>query len=253
MNYDSYAPIYDATAHDAWSVAQANWIMGWLREHGIMPTSALDLACGTGSAALMFAAAGCHVVGVDQSAAMLEIARGKARDAGADVTFVQADMRCLTKDERRTTKEELARLSIVLRPSSVVLATCFDALNELIADTDLERVCMAAAAALQPGGWFVFDMLKADLLTEDERDVIICNNMDCVVYHRFSYDEETGETTRRVVWLAREIERWWRGEETHMLRAWSDGEVRAALAAAGLRLAEQHDSHERIVYIARPI
>ena len=49
------------------------------------PARVLDLACGTGEAALVFAAAGCEVAGVDQSAAMLEIARGKARDAGYDV------------------------------------------------------------------------------------------------------------------------------------------------------------------------
>jgi SAM-dependent methyltransferase len=248
MSYDAYAPIYDATAQDAWSIEQAAWTLGWLRERGIMPASVLDLACGTGGAALMFASAGCHVLGVDRAAAMLEIARGKARDAGADVRFVQADFGKLTIDERRTTK---ADSSFILHPSSFELVSCFDALNELTADGDLERVYMAAAAALQPGGWFVFDMLDADVLTQDERDIIICNNADCVVYHRFSHDEETGVTTRRVVWLVREIERWWRGEETHTLRAWRSDEIHTALATAGLRLVEQHDHAERVVYIAQ--
>jgi SAM-dependent methyltransferase len=252
MSYDAYAPVYDATAQDAWSAEQAAWMLGWLRERGIMPASALDLACGTGGAALMFAAGGCRVLGVDHSAAMLEIARGKARDAGADVTFVQADIRALTRRQGgKETKHNTPALSFVVRRSSIVLVTCFDALNELTADDDLERVCMAAAAGLSPGGWFVFDMLDADVLTQDERDAIICNNADCVVYHRFSYDEDTGEATRRVVWLVREIERWWRGEETHTLRAWRSDEIHTALAAAGLRLVEQHDHAERVVYIAQ--
>ena len=61
------------------------WALAWLAERGVQPARMLDLACGTGEAALVFAAAGCEVAGVDQSAAMLEIARGKARDAGYDI------------------------------------------------------------------------------------------------------------------------------------------------------------------------
>jgi SAM-dependent methyltransferase len=251
MNYDAYAPIYDATGQDAWSLEQATWTLGWLRERGVMPASALDLACGTGGAALMFASAGCHVVGVDHSAAMLGIARGKARDAGAKVTFVQADVTELTNDERRTANKESTESFFVLHLSSFVLTTCFDAMNELTAGGDLARVCMEAAAALRPGGWLIFDMQDADVLMQDERDVVVYNSPDCVVYHRFSYDEETGLITRRVVWLVRELEHWWRGEEQHTLRAWSVADVHAALAAAGLRLVEQHAHAERVVYIAQ--
>ncbi len=244
MNYDAYAPIYDTTAQDTWSAKQATWTLDWLRKRGVMPASVLDLACGTGGAALMFASAGCHVVGVDRSAAMLEIARGKVRDAGADVTFVQADVQLTTDDRRQTTDQKN-----IHRPYNLV--TCFDALNEITAGGDLERICTAVAAALQPSGWFVFDMPDPDVLTEDERDVVVSNNTDCVVYHRFSHDEETGITTRRVVWLVREIERWWRGEETHTLRTWSRNDIQTALATAGLHIVEQHNHAERMIYVAR--
>src|SRR5215216_3533074 len=91
--YEAYAPIYDAIGQGRFSARMAAWALAWLAECGVhQPARVLDLACGTGEAALVFAAAGCEVAGVDRSAAMLEIARGKARGAGYDITFIQGDM-----------------------------------------------------------------------------------------------------------------------------------------------------------------
>src|SRR6476646_5446275 len=91
--YEAYASIYDAIGQGHFSARLAAWALAWLAEHGRSPARVLDLACGTGEAALIFAAAGCAVNGVDQSAAMLDIARGKARDAGYDITFICGDIR----------------------------------------------------------------------------------------------------------------------------------------------------------------
>jgi hypothetical protein len=65
--------------------------------------------------------------------------------------------------------------------------------------------------------------------------------------------------TGRIVWFVRELDRWWRGEETHTERAWSDHDVRVALASAGLALVGRYDSAggvaaadaPRVVYVAR--
>src|SRR4051812_39456018 len=101
--YETYAPIYDAIGQGQFGAQMATWALRWLAERGAHPDRVLDLACGTGEAALVFAAAGCAVVGIDQSAAMLEIAQGKAHGAGSDVLFVQADIREL---ERRTKNQK---------------------------------------------------------------------------------------------------------------------------------------------------
>lgn len=47
----------------------------------------LDLGCGTGNAALLAAARGATVTGVDPAPRLLEVARARAADEGADVTF----------------------------------------------------------------------------------------------------------------------------------------------------------------------
>lgn len=55
----------------------------------------LDLACGTGNAALLAAAAGARVVGLDAAERLLGVARERAVAAGADATFVAGDLQDL--------------------------------------------------------------------------------------------------------------------------------------------------------------
>ena len=272
--YEAYAPIYDAIGQGQFSARMAVWALARLAECGLQPARVLDLACGTGEAALVFAAAGCEVAGVDRSAAMLEIARGKARGAELDVWFEQGDMRELpTEDDRSKARPELVEgtndrrsqtdtlSSFVLRPSSFDLVTCFyDSMNYLIGDGDLDRACAGVARVLWPGGYLVFDLnTAAEYATWDERDSVTHDGRDCLVYNKLSYDPDACLATGRIVWFVRELDRWWRGEETHVERAWSDDEVRAALAGAGLALVGRYDltggvaaeDALRVVYVAR--
>ena len=53
----------------------------------------LELACGTGRVTLPNAREGIEVVGLDNAAAMLDIARRKASSDGIAMTWVEADMR----------------------------------------------------------------------------------------------------------------------------------------------------------------
>jgi SAM-dependent methyltransferase len=52
----------------------------------------LELGVGTGRVAVPLARAGCPVYGVDTSAAMLDVARAKAADAGVPLRLAQADL-----------------------------------------------------------------------------------------------------------------------------------------------------------------
>jgi ubiquinone/menaquinone biosynthesis C-methylase UbiE len=52
----------------------------------------LDLACGTGNAALLAAAAGARVVGVDSAPRLLEIARRRARSLDLTIDFREGDL-----------------------------------------------------------------------------------------------------------------------------------------------------------------
>lgn len=53
--------------------------------------SVLDVGTGTGRAAIVLAARGAHVTGIDASAEMLAVARARARSAGVGVEFATGD------------------------------------------------------------------------------------------------------------------------------------------------------------------
>lgn len=223
--YNSYAAIYEQAGQGRFGERMAEWSLAWLAARGQQPHHVLDLACGTGAASLVFARFGCEVVGVDQSASMLEIARAKTRDQHLSVEWAEADIR------------ELA-LSSVVRGPSFDLVTCFaDSVNYLVENGDLERVFDGVAQVLRSGGWFIFDMnSEAEYKTWDERDVVAHDSADLLVFQKLRYNNRTRIGTGRIGWFVREIDRWWRGEEEHHQRAWREAEVREALAATKLRL-----------------
>jgi SAM-dependent methyltransferase len=58
----------------------------------------LDLGCGTGNAALVAAARGAAVTGVDPAARLLEVARGRAVDRGLEITFARGEAGAIPVD-----------------------------------------------------------------------------------------------------------------------------------------------------------
>ena len=58
----------------------------------------LDLGCGTGNAALLAAARGARVTGVDPAARLLDVARARAVDHGLDITFALGEAAALPVD-----------------------------------------------------------------------------------------------------------------------------------------------------------
>ncbi|GAA5200489.1 class I SAM-dependent methyltransferase [Rugosimonospora acidiphila] len=74
----------DPAVRDAWSALLASVLPA-------APASVVDIGCGTGSLAVLLGGAGHRVVGLDASAGMLEVARGKATRHGVTVPLVRAD------------------------------------------------------------------------------------------------------------------------------------------------------------------
>ena len=97
MNFDGFARFYDGDYRD-----YSDDIPLVLKTARTAGRAVLELGCGTGRVLLPLADAGCHVIGLDASAALLAIARrklakrGYASATGADgsrkVRLIQADM-----------------------------------------------------------------------------------------------------------------------------------------------------------------
>jgi ubiquinone/menaquinone biosynthesis C-methylase UbiE len=126
--YTTWAPIYDAPGNPV--VAAEQPVVQSLLESAPRGR-ALDAACGTGRHAAYLAALGYDVIGVDATAAMLDVAR--ANTAGIDLRL--GTMESLPVDDE-----------------SIDVVTCALALEHV---DDLGVVMQEFARVLRPGGWLV--------------------------------------------------------------------------------------------------
>ena len=78
---------YESTAEQLWPAARAVVHSAALRPG----ERVVDLGCGTGNAALLAAACGARVTGVDPAARLLDVARGRAASEGAKITFLSGE------------------------------------------------------------------------------------------------------------------------------------------------------------------
>jgi 2-polyprenyl-3-methyl-5-hydroxy-6-metoxy-1,4-benzoquinol methylase len=173
----------------------------------------LDLYCGYGRHAIELAKRGYRVTGVDATEAFLAIARQKAAEERADLTFRQLDMRELGYDRE------------------------FDAVINMFAafgyfsDAENEAVLGKVAAALRPGGLFLIDLLN--------RDWMVCNNLNRYWRHPsgeyvLSYKVEINQG---VAMMRRILLNQVTGVKTQydfVLRAYSLNELMALLEKCGL-------------------
>lgn len=105
--------------------------------------SVLDVGCGTGTFALMLAAQGVDVVGVDPAGASLEVARSKP--GGVGVRWVHGD-------------------ATTLQPLQVDLATMTANVAQVfLTDEDWDATLRAVHGALCPGGHLVFETRVPEL------------------------------------------------------------------------------------------
>src|SRR5918996_6037125 len=99
----------------------------------------LDLACGHGRLTRELARRGARVVGVDISAALLDVARAREMEHSLHVSYVQADA-----------------ASIALAGAMFDGVTCSFGLSDI---DDLEGAMTSVARVLRTGGFFVFSLL----------------------------------------------------------------------------------------------
>ncbi|MGH2446299.1 MAG: class I SAM-dependent methyltransferase [Candidatus Limnocylindria bacterium] len=108
---------YDAIANGIWEVGDAI-----VRRAGIAEgEEVLDVACGTGNAAIQAALAGGRVTGLDLAPQMFEAGRRRAAEAGADVTWIEADAEAQPFEDG-TFDVVLSTFGVMFAPRHVVAA-----------------------------------------------------------------------------------------------------------------------------------
>ncbi|HEU5015797.1 MAG TPA: class I SAM-dependent methyltransferase [Roseiflexaceae bacterium] len=255
--YDAYAQFYDGSGHVRFAILMAQYLQEVLARHAVQGRRALDLACGTGTLALILADAGWHVVGVDGSAAMLEIAGAKASnlDSAGQAMFVQRDMRSLWPGDDEEAND-------VLRPASFDLVACtYDSLNYLLTEADVLACFTDVAQALCPGGLFVGDMNTRHFLAHDWGEHEVVEMPGFIQLAQSTFDDASGCSTMRLTCFVGDDQRGYeRFDETHVERAYPSDVIAKLLEAAGLRVEAVYDCFtfqepepytQRLCWIAR--
>jgi ubiquinone/menaquinone biosynthesis C-methylase UbiE len=218
--YRDLAPYYDLLAADPAIRAlyrefrQAAFAA--VKAHHIRPRVVVDLACGTGNTTIPWAGSrGRTVIGVDQSEAMLRVARRKA----PGIRWVRSD---------------LSRLRLGVEADVV---TChFDALNHILDADDLQRVCHTVARLLRPGGVFQFDLntrFFLEWLSTSEK--LFRPGPHCFTSYN-AFDRATGIATFSQLWFVKVGPLFRKFEVRVRTRSYEDTDLRSMLTVAGLYL-----------------
>ncbi len=150
--YDRIARIYDP-----WSVSVTEDVELYVEAALAAGGPVVELAVGTGRIAVPTAKAGIGVIGVDQSAGMLDVARAYAEREGVSELV---DLR--VGDLREPPVAE--RVPLVTIP--------FRSMLHMRDDDDRGRALRAAAEVLEPGGQLVFDVFAPSEADIEETDGI---------------------------------------------------------------------------------
>jgi len=251
--YETYAQLYDGVGQIRFSLLMHPYLRNILEHHPVEGKRALDIACGTGTLALLLADEGWQVTGLDASAAMLAQARAKCQryiEEGS-IALVEGDMRDIP-----------AAVCQSLQAASFDLATCvYDSLNYLLTPEELASCFAGIAWALAPNGLFVGDMNTRHFLEFDWGEYDVQEHPGYIQISQ-SYFDPNRETSTLVLtgFLGNDEEGYERFDEVHIERAYSLELVKQLLEEAGLIVEAIYDSFtlqsptarsQRWVWVAR--
>lgn len=194
----------------------------------------LEIACGTGSHALIFSEMGFNVTAVDYSAGMLECARNKVTASPSDIRFIKGDMR------------RLDALPEIAGQQFDVVVCLFDSIGYTLKNEDINKTLSGVHSVLKTGGIFCVEYWHAAAMLKNyspvrvrrwnlpDREVIRISETTLDVYNQtagISFDilevypngsvSRIRETQYNRYFLAREMENF--------------------LTNAGLKVVSQHD------------
>ena len=228
--YTAFAEVYDAFMDNIPYGEWADYVHGLLEEYGIKDGLVLELGCGTGSLTELLAVMGYDMIGVDSSGDMLGTAMEKRERSGLDILYLLQDMR------------EFELYGTV----RAVVSVC-DSMNYITEYEDLTQVFRLVNNYLDPGGMFIFDLNTEYKYRQVLGSQTIAESReDCGFIWENEYDEETKLNEYDLTLFVREEgELFRRYEETHVQRAYSVEEIKAALLEAGMEFVAVYDAFTR--------
>ena len=214
--YHNLATSYDRLTSDVDYKAIVAFYHAVLEKENIRPKSAVDLACGTGSVALLLAEKYERVLGVDMSEEMLTVAQQRAMEAAVYPMFI-----C----------QKLQQLRL---PKAVDLAVCaLDGLDYILDPADCCEAIRRVYKALNPGGIFIFDVNTPEKLRAMDGQVFLDEDDDVYCVWRGEFDEQTNICSYGMDLFQRRGDVWQRSFEEHREYAYTVEQLTEYLRSAG--------------------
>lgn len=212
-SYGPLAAFYDSLTEDV----GYGELYRYLRRHltGVNLRRVLDMACGTGSLALLFAEQGIETVGMDLSRDMVARAKEKCR-AGLPLSFEQGNM---------------ADFSLEKKVDAVVCM--LDSFNYLTDPVDAVSAIGCFYEALNHGGKLIFDVRPRRQLMDFDDQMFMDETEDVVCVWRTEFDEEENLCYYDMDLFIREGDLWHREREEHVEYAYRLRWLRQTLLEAG--------------------
>lgn len=214
--YKALAASYDRLTNDVDYAAVVSFYEKILEQEGLHPRTAVDLACGTGSVAILLAEQGLKVIGVDMSEDMLTVASSKACSCDNPPLFI------------------CQKLQELCLPRGVDLAVCaLDSMDYILDPADCERAIQRVYKALNPGGIFIFDVNTPEKLRAMDGQVFLDEDDDVFCVWRGEFDGQTNICAYAMDLFQRRGTIWERSFEEHREYAYSEEQLVSYLRKAG--------------------
>jgi SAM-dependent methyltransferase len=211
---EDLAYIHDAGFRD-YALNAAPGLLRILRKNGVTDGLVVDLGCGSGRWAFELNRAGYRVLGIDQSAAMIRLARKIAPDS----------------------KFKIASLLQAALPSCDAITSigeclnyCFDEKNSREA---LKNLFVSARCALRPGGVLMFDIAEPARIPRSIPQTKWIEGRDWSVFVSISGDRGQNTLQREIVCFRKLGRRYKRSQEIHNLRLYRASDLIQDLAQCG--------------------
>ena len=225
--YKNLAASYDRLTNDVDYAATVDFYFEILRRENLHPRTAVDLACGTGSVAVLLAQRGLSVIGVDLSEDMLTAAMDKAADLDVPPMFICQPLQAL-------------RL-----PRGVDLAVCaLDSLDYITDPQDCAEAIRRVYKVLNPGGIFIFDVNTPEKLRAMDGQVFLDEDDDVYCVWRGEFDEGSNICSYGMDLFQRQGSVWHRSFEEHREYAYSQEQLTQYLKDAGFTHIEVYADRE---------
>ena len=214
--YEALAASYDRLTNDVDYEATVDFYYEILKQEGLKPRTAVDLACGTGSVTAILARKGLQTIGVDMSEVMLTVACQKAGDIHPAPWFI-----CQSLQEMKL-------------PRAVDMAVCaLDSLDYITDPGDCREAIRRVYKVLNPGGIFIFDVNTPEKLRAMDGQVFLDEDNDVYCVWRGEFDEAANICSYGMDLFQRKGNLWERSFEEHCEYAYSADQLIGFLKDAG--------------------